>query len=578
MRREQELTRRLATARLAVDQIGLEVFTYDVDARSARYELARDVLDRVGAPAADFLSVPPGSPACPDFPATLLSSGVVAPDFADAVADVFRSLESDEPRAVYEWKTADVGGRYAWVRLSLVAMQAEESSGRRAVGILEDISREKETLLNYLNETRFYQSMLSEKDAYAQLDVTEDRLIRVGGMWNLYNPCPFCSKASWSADKFFLWKNLNSALEQEFLNKNKLVHWRGRKALLASAIDISNDKSMVDSLENGATESHSIISGIQRMSEAHDLESAMRSGLETVGSFFLADAVRLWECRDPAEGYRCAHIWHKSRSGTGLFPSEEDRRIVSAWLRDREWGRPIMIEHREVMLCYSIDNQRWRNCVTAKPSWAACASKTSPAIFRTWPFWNHSAAFWSASGKKRRLMESILYAGSHDAWTGLYSRSSYEKYLRDYDANAVSSLGVMTANLNNLKGINSTRGFQTGDHYIKKFASILRHVFLDRGLLFRINGDEFVALAEDMPLEDWDGKVAEVGSRVEEFGHFSASSRLGQCGKGRGPAAGTGGPVHEGGKMALRFGQGRRGQRAPGRAARIARFVGKARI
>ena len=116
--------------------------------------------------------------------------------------------------------------------------------------------------------------------------------------------------------------------------------------------------------------------------------------------------------------------------------------------------------------------------------------------------------------KKRRLMESILYAGSHDAWTGLYSRSSYEKYLRDYDANAVSSLGVMTANLNNLKGINSTRGFQTGDHYIKKFASILRDVFLDQGLLFRINGDEFVALAEDMPLEDWDGKVAEVGSRV----------------------------------------------------------------
>ena len=53
--------------------------------------------------------------------------------------------------------------------------------------MLEDISREKETLLNYLNETRFYQSMLSEKDAYAQLDVTEDRLIRVGGMWNLYN-------------------------------------------------------------------------------------------------------------------------------------------------------------------------------------------------------------------------------------------------------------------------------------------------------------------------------------------------------------------------------------------------------
>lgn len=885
-RRERALNQGLDIARLVEEQIGLEVFTYDVDARSARYELAGDVLGRVGTPVADAPSVPPvppGPSVCPDFPAALLASGVVAPEFADAVDDVFRNLESGEPRVVCEWRTADVGERHAWIRLSLVEKEAGGSSGRQAAGILEDISREKEALLNYLNETQFFQSMLSEKDAYAQLDVTEDRLLRVGGMWNLYNeiiqtvsysslfgefvnkvvhpddrkhyfelmqcrnfeeswangidrlgcefrriveqnkmmwmelkvhlfqepltghllalfyiknidagkkqqiqlvyeaerdpltgvfnrkaaetairdylkrvqedevcafiildmdnfkeindgyghkagdevlvklagllsrtfrrsdiigrfggdefilflknigsearvrerldalyavlgeqkdpdiscslgvvlaqggafyeklfrhadaalydaknggkgsymfyngqeggpveglktrrergagnagkarrpveetpweeddpfasfvggegdmaylvdpenfnlicgnkafyerigrseaeciglkcyevmhkrdsPCPFCSKANWSADKFFLWKNLNSALEQEFLIKNKLVQWRGKEALLALAIDISNDKSIVDSLENGATESHSIISGIQRMSEAPDLESAMRSGLETVGSFFRADAVRLWECRGPAEGYRCAHMWHKLRSGSGLFPSEEDRRIVNAWLRGREWGRPIMIEHREAMLCYSFDmyqsmkrnginNQRWLQLRDGEVELGCLSIENISSNFQNTAFLESFSGFLVDEWKKRRLMESILYAGSHDALTGLYSRGNYEKYLHEYDANAVSSLGVMTANLNNLKGINTTRGFQTGDHYIKKFASILRDVFLDQGLVFRINGDEFVALVVDMSLETWDVKVAEVVSRVAEFGHFSAA-------------------------------------------------------
>ncbi len=885
-RRERELCRKIETAQLASDQVGLETFTYDVDARTAVYELARDVLGRVGLPeGAPARTEDSGLPVCPEFPSALLASGVVDPDFADAVRETFRNLENGDRRAVCEWKTSGADERHAWMRLSLVETEpCGERPGRRAVGILEDISREKEALLNYLNETQFYQSMLSEKDAYAQLDVTEDRLTRVGGMWNLYNeiirtitysalieefinkvvhpddrkhylelmqcrnfeeswangidrlgcefrriveqnkmmwmelsvhlfqepltrhllallciknidagkrqqiqlayeaerdpltgvfnrkvaetairdylkrvqddevcafiildmdnfkeindvyghktgdevlvklagllsrtfrrsdivgrfggdefilflenigsearvrdrldalyallgtqedpelscslgvvvargaafyeelfrhadaalydaksggkgsyvfyrgqeggqleglkarrdrairntgktrraadeetpweeddpfasfvggegdmaylvdpetfnlicgnkafyerigrseaecagkkcyevmhkrdsPCPFCSKANWTPDKFFLWKNLNSALEQEFLIKNKLVQWRGREALLALAIDISNDKSIVDSLENGATESHSIISGIQRMNEAADLDAAMRSGLETVGSFFRADAVRFWECRDPAEGYACTWMWHKSRPGNGPSPDEADRRIVSAWLQGREWGRPIMIESREAMLCYSfemyqfmkrndISNQRWLQLRDGDAELGCLSIENISSNFQNMAFLESFSGFLVGEWKKRRLMESMLYAGSHDPWTGLYSRGSYEKHLRDYDADAVSSVGVMTANLNNLKGINTTRGFQTGDQYIKKFASILREVFSDQGLLFRLNGDEFVAMAMGMPLEAWDGKVTEVERRVAELGQFTVA-------------------------------------------------------
>lgn len=181
-------------------------------------------------------------------------------------------------------------------------------------------------------------------------------------------PCPFCSKASWSSDKFFIWKNRNDILEQDFLIKNKLVNWQGSEALLALSIDISNNKSIVDSIDNATTESHLILSGIQRMEACETLQDAMTSVLETIGKFFMADAVMLWIFSPEQEVYDCLYQWKKEDNFIEF--SQEQKELISTWILEKEWNTSFMIESPENMLGYSypmyqlmkantISNQRW---------------------------------------------------------------------------------------------------------------------------------------------------------------------------------------------------------------------------
>lgn len=342
------------------------------------------------------------------------------------------------------------------------------------------------------------------------------------------SPCPFCSKANWSTDKFYLWRNLNTALEQEFLIKNKLVQWRGKEALLAISVDISNDKSIVDSMENGATESHSILSGIQRMTEAANLTGALNSALETISYFFRADAARIWQ-RNPDDGfYFCAYAWSKSNQNNFFGAAE-----VNTWLQGRNWDHPILIESPEAMLCYSYDmycymkannivNQRWLQLRDGKDELGCIVIENSSSNFQNVAFLESFTVFMRDEIKKRRLMEDVLYSNEHDELTALLSRKSFERYSISYNGDNVSEIGVVLANFDNLKGVNSAKGFNAGNEYLKQFADILKRIFPNDSV-FRLNGDEFLAIATGIGRSALELRIQKLKAMIKRNGAFTVS-------------------------------------------------------
>ncbi len=94
-----------------------------------------------------------------------------------------------------------------------------------------DITEHKELAMTYLNETQFYYAMLAEETAYAHLDATDDVLIKVGGMWNLYNELISTTSYSDIVGSFM----------------DKVVHPDDR----AHYSDIMRCENFVASLENG---------------------------------------------------------------------------------------------------------------------------------------------------------------------------------------------------------------------------------------------------------------------------------------------------------------------------------------
>lgn len=347
-------------------------------------------------------------------------------------------------------------------------------------------------------------------------------------------PCPFCSKANWSTDKFFMWKNNNEALEQEFLIKNKLVSWQGREVLLAIAVDISNDKSIVDSLDNGIAEGHYLLAGIQQMNAAESLADVLDCALATVAGFFRADRVRFWSRESADASFQCTVTW--SRKQSSLRPSLPDNRGLDTWLIGNDWNEPIMVESPEMVLRSSFALYRYMtDNDVANMRWAALrdgAQDASPREFlsvenlhvnlQNVSFLEQFAAFVVAELRRRRMMDELLHASSHDDLTGLLNRDCYERRVAQFDADHVESVGVVSANVNDMKRINAAKGFAAGNYYLKQFAAMLIEEF-SRNDVYRLNGDEFAVIVCNLPREELERRIRGLRDLVDSNGLFTSA-------------------------------------------------------
>lgn len=342
-------------------------------------------------------------------------------------------------------------------------------------------------------------------------------------------PCPFCGKVNWARDKFFMWKNYNSILEQEFLIKNKLVTWNNQEVMLALAIDMSNNKSIVDSLDTGVMETHAVLEGVQRMTGSETLVEAVDNALESIGTFFRASTVRLWHRPETAEPYQCVNAWPKD----AIVLNDDYQQEAARWIENLSWGNCIDLENPEAMLCHSyvmyqhmktndIRNQRWIRIMGGEGEPDCISIGGISSNFQNVSFLNSFCVFLKNELSKRSFTEKTMHAILHDDLTDLMSRRCFETFIFDFEPDPVSSVGVVVANFDNLKGINESRGFKTGNYYIMQFADMMREA-LGEYNLYRIDGDEFLAVAINEDKLALDRAVEVLEEKIKDSGLFTVS-------------------------------------------------------
>ena len=82
----------------------------------------------------------------------------------------------------------------------------------------------------------------------------------------------------------------------------------------------------------------------------------------------------------------------------------------------------------------------------------------------------------------------------HDSLTGLLNRS---RYIQDLDGLAERNepIGVILLDINGMKEVNDRDGHAVGDRLLIECTNMMRSVLADPISLYRIGGDEFVAIA-----------------------------------------------------------------------------------
>lgn len=99
-------------------------------------------------------------------------------------------------------------------------------------------------------------------------------------------------------------------------------------------------------------------------------------------------------------------------------------------------------------------------------------------------------------GHEWEYLEALEQLSSYDTTTGLQSRTSYNRIIRQLEQSDKPA-GVIFCDINALKYVNDNIGHTAGDMYLKEFADTLCSVVGKRNC-YRISGDEFVAVLENI--------------------------------------------------------------------------------
>lgn len=105
-----------------------------------------------------------------------------------------------------------------------------------------------------------------------------------------------------------------------------------------------------------------------------------------------------------------------------------------------------------------------------------------------------------------------------DALTGLMNRNSYHNALEEMQKRKLYSFACIYADVNGLHEINNHLGHQAGDEMLVRTAEALKDNFYTDEV-YRIGGDEFVALCQNETRQEICRKVEQVREAVREYGY-----------------------------------------------------------
>lgn len=124
---------------------------------------------------------------------------------------------------------------------------------------------------------------------------------------------------------------------------------------------------------------------------------------------------------------------------------------------------------------------------------------------------------------KRRLQDKQQYLIYHDELTGVLNRNSFKEYRENLSEEGLISIGVVSLDINGLRGINHVWGNAYGDDIVYRLASILEGEF-SFSRVYRFSGDEFLIVCENISMDSFRRHVEKLKERSSDICSVSMGS------------------------------------------------------
>ncbi|MBQ9935094.1 MAG: GGDEF domain-containing protein [Lachnospiraceae bacterium] len=147
-------------------------------------------------------------------------------------------------------------------------------------------------------------------------------------------------------------------------------------------------------------------------------------------------------------------------------------------------------------------------------------------LFATIPMIKHLSNVITQNARRETELKIL---GETDMMTQLYNRNKYLELIHEYYPN-VDNVGIMFWDIDGLKNVNDTMGHDSGDYLITAVTSSILEFTKDRCKAFRIGGDEFVIIGENLTREDIGEMVVNIQSSIDKkdkLSNISISASVG---------------------------------------------------
>lgn len=122
-------------------------------------------------------------------------------------------------------------------------------------------------------------------------------------------PCPYCTNARLTPDKFYVWEFNNPSMGRHFLLKDKLIDWDGRPARLEIAVDITEQELLSRDTARKLETERTLVECIRRLMDAASSREAAQAVLSCVGGFYQASHAFLLELHASGRSVHCTQMW-----------------------------------------------------------------------------------------------------------------------------------------------------------------------------------------------------------------------------------------------------------------------------
>ncbi len=339
--------------------------------------------------------------------------------------------------------------------------------------------------------------------------------------------------------------NNSETLNEDIGEETKFISFEGCNYSINKTAAIYNDKSVVLCVCNEVKDAECnkekkymdmkdiLINSVSILSKDDDLSKVMYEILEMIGLYYNADRCYINERLTNNETIVYSYEWSRVKSEENICDEIFSDSEIFKW--------SDICKNEEILFIDDISSlkEKWPDKYKELKE-----KNTSNVVIAIMKFLENPVGFICIENieehkkdilllksliyfilnefKRRQISKKLTFMSFHDAATGLNNRNKYINYIDNIKYGKIRSIGVAFIDINGLKKINDTQGHEFGDRAIKEVSKALKRHFR-REDSFRVGGDEFVIISENITKETFFQKINSINRYFLDLMEYSVS-------------------------------------------------------